>query len=45
MAHEGATTALAEGMCLLSFPAGNVVHFHYTEHNASSQVLPQDGHL
>lgn len=45
MAHEGATTALAEGMCLLSFPAGKVVHFQYTEHNTRSQMFPQDSHL
>lgn len=40
MAHEGAATALAEGMCLVAFPAGRMVHLQHTECNACSQMFP-----
>lgn len=40
MTHEGATTALAEGMCLVASPAGRMIHLQYTEYNACSQMFP-----
>ena len=41
MTHEGATTALAEGMCLVASPAGRMIHLQYSSsHDLLAQNSP-----